>query len=269
MKASSKTALPGVLLLALVATDSSGQVNPSEKASPLSTGCFSTHTAGSGPKYIKVCFSNHGNVSRFETPAGRIYIGGGEGYVACANSGTTIYSAYDAGISESNWGNPVISQPNGANKFPLTITRKTTNNWLELKQTFELDPAEYDVTIAMTLKNTSGKTLQEVEISRYADWDIFPGATDDHTFTSDSSVFAWTHSLGYVPVMSLSSASTEQPRSYYETYTEWRADLAYCSAGHIPGAPPNEDDYVGRITRFFGTMAPGVSKTIKVVYRRF
>lgn len=259
-----------VLLLALIPSAGAAQSGQSiKKAEPLSTGCFSTHTAGSGPKYIKICISTHGNLSRFETAGNRIYINGGEGYVVCANSGSTLYSAHDAGIAESNWGNPVITQPKGANTFPLTITRKTANNWLELAQTYALDAAEYDVTITMTLKNISGKTLTDVEISRYADWDIFPGSDDDHTFTSDSSVFAWTHSLGYVPIMSLSSASTEQPRSYYETYTEWLADLKYCSAGHIPGAPPIEDDYVGRISRFFGTMAIGATKQIKVVYRRF
>jgi hypothetical protein len=122
-----------------------------------SASCFSTHTSGSGTTFVKVCFSNHGNLVQFESPAGfeHIRVGSfGEGYVVC--SGTTAHG-FDAGSTEAGFGAPTISQPNGANTFPLTITRTTTNGVFQLRQTFAWDTTEKDVTITMTLTNRSSR----------------------------------------------------------------------------------------------------------------
>ena len=85
-------------VLALFSVPGVGQKPSVKEAVAVSAGCFSTHTFGSGPKFLKVCFSNHGNVGRFEAPSGTYFLVGREGYVACAkDSGGTAYSAYDAG----------------------------------------------------------------------------------------------------------------------------------------------------------------------------
>ena len=64
-----------------------------------------------------------------------------EGYVVCGSGA----NAWDAGPSESGWGSPTISQPNGANTVPLTITRDTTNGKLRLTQRFTRDATEQEL----------------------------------------------------------------------------------------------------------------------------
>lgn len=260
----------GVLALLLWSTGGSAQHQQLAKGPvPLGVGCFSTHTSGTGSKFMKVCFSNHGNIGLFESPSGNTFLVGREGYVACANSSGTTYRAYDAGASEGNWGPQTISQPNGPNKLPLTITRKTLNNWLELKQSFEIDPARYDVTITMSLKNTSGKTLSNVILDRYGDLDILPLTSDDYIFITNVSVFSWTNGGNY-PAMSLSSASTEMPQSIFDTYANWiGGNSGTCGSGTEQPTPQGPNDWVARVSRGFGTLTNGTTKTIKVVYRRY
>jgi hypothetical protein len=217
---------------------------------------------------MRICFSSHGNVAFFEAPAGNYFIGGREGYVACAfDTSGNVFRAYDAGPWESGWSPPTIAQPNGTNTFPLTITRRTTNNWMELKQTFSRDTTEFDVTITMTLKNTSGKTLF-VNLDRYADWDVSPNSGDDYTRTTDFTVEAWDSSLRR-PAISLSTSATDNPWAYYESYFNWYSStLGGCEAGNwsnLAGA----GDFVGRISHTLGGMAAGASKTFRVFYRTY
>jgi hypothetical protein len=148
--------------------------------------CHTTLSNGSGDAFYRFCISNHGNVLNFEAPLGNDHITS-EGYALCHNNVTTT-DGYDTGGSESGCGNPTISQPNGANTLPLTITR--TCSCIRFKQVFARDNVERDVTITMTITNVCGTTLQKVYVSRYFDGDIIGDVLSDSYDLSDNSVWA-------------------------------------------------------------------------------
>ena len=86
--------------------------------------CHTTLTSGTGANFMRVCISNHGNLINFLSPSMSFDHISSEGYAICDNSGAGEFvSGYDTGFSESGCGDPTISQPNGANTLPLTITR--------------------------------------------------------------------------------------------------------------------------------------------------
>src|SRR4051812_29407330 len=151
---------------------------------PQSTGCFSQHESGGSRTRLVVCFSIHGNVTSWISPAGHQHLGlHEEGYVLCA--GGDNFNYFDAGSAESGFGGPTVTQPGGANTLPLTIERTTTDGRFRLRQTYDVDPAEHDVTITMTVTNLSGDT-QNVVLGRYFNANI-SNATDNYwARTSDS-----------------------------------------------------------------------------------
>jgi hypothetical protein len=68
-----------------------------------------------------------------------------------------------------------IEQPNGAGTFPLWVFRNTSltpgpgardGGIVELKQEFNVDPEEREITVAMTLYNRSGQALKKVILLR-------------------------------------------------------------------------------------------------------
>jgi hypothetical protein len=127
--------------------------------------CHTTLTSGSGATFFRFCISNHGNLLTFEAPLGNDHIAA-EGYALCHANATTV-DGYDTGGSEAGCGAPTITQPNGANTLPLSITRSC--GCLRLKQDFARDTPERDVTITMTVTNICTATLQNVYVSRYFD----------------------------------------------------------------------------------------------------
>jgi hypothetical protein len=127
-----------LILLAAAASSASG-----------STDAHTTLISGAGDAYMKVIISSDGNVWYFEAPSGKSHISTAkwfvafEGYVLCSSAGTS----WDAGSTESGWGQSTISQLNGPNTVPLTITRTTSNRKLQLKQLFTRDAAEQELKI--------------------------------------------------------------------------------------------------------------------------
>jgi hypothetical protein len=145
------------------------------------------------------------------------------------------------------------------------ITRRTTNNWMELKQAFSRDTSTYEVIITMTLKNTSGRQLF-INLDRYADWDVPGYYGDDYTRTSDLAVQAWNLSGEHASI-SLSTSATDYPTALHGRYSDWYSrDLAYCGAG-VSSSETGPDDFVGRVNHYF-EIPPGASKTVRVYYRR-
>lgn len=155
--------------------------------------CQSTFTSGNGISYMKFCVTQNGNVSKFESPSTFDQLHeGGEGYGLCdVTNGNVGY--YDWGIyGDSGWQNPTITQPNGPNTFPLTITRNSTDGNWTLKQVFSRNAGTPAVKVTMTLKNNSAVT-RKVFMERFADIDA-DGANAGNFFDADQ-FGAWAHSL--------------------------------------------------------------------------
>lgn len=240
------------------------------------TTCFSTYTSGSGANFMKVCISRHGNLVQFESPAGSEHIRVntiGEGYSVCGDIGGVTKFGHDAGFNESGFGSPTITQPNGANTFPLTITRKTTDEKFQLIQKFSRDTKEKDVTITMTLKNISASPISTVKLTRYFDGDIDNDTDDDRYARTGSSVWGYEdvqapfgegHGLMLTP-LTFSTLHSAVVR----TFSAWSSTLDSCGDVIVEPTPTDFGNFVGEVSYFLGTMNADQSKTVKFIYRRF
>src|SRR5215211_618669 len=156
-----------------------------------STTVKASFVSGTGADFLGVKVSNHGNLLSFESPAGQeaVFTGEGrEGYALC--SGPSTVNGHDTGGVEEGFGTPKFKQPNPG-KFPLTITRKTTDGQLQLKQVWSKpDAIEKDVTLTITVKNISSGSSFVVVLSRSGDFDVGTSSTDQGARTGDS-VWLW------------------------------------------------------------------------------
>ena len=159
-------------------TNASKTLNTSP--SPLaSQTCLDTYTSGSGAKYMSFCVTVNGNIIGFTAPSGFGQEYPVEGYGICDLTSTPHVSYYDfAGLESGNWLNPTRSQPNGANTFPLTITRLTSDGIWQVKQAFSRNTTDRYVKITVSLTNKSGIT-RPAWLMRYIDVDA------DGTYTGD------------------------------------------------------------------------------------
>jgi hypothetical protein len=229
---------------------------------------FSCHSLGGAQK---VCFSEHGNVSQFTSPAGfehirRGYVG--EGYALCNSSGI---NGWDAGNDEAGFGASTVSQPNGTNTLPLTITRNTTDGFFQLEQKFSRDTAEKDVTITMKLINVSRSSIDGVQLVRYFDGDIDNDNADDRYAQTTDSVWGWEDTEGHGLMLTALSFDIEHFMAA-EPFSSWTplnsGSATHCDIGGVT-TPTNPGDFVGAVIYSLETIAAGKSKTVKVLYRRF
>jgi hypothetical protein len=218
----------------------------------------STFSCGSGAGLMQFSISTHGNLVSFTSPKGSQHINS-EGYVLCdANT-----EGFDSGRFESGCGDATVSQPNGANTFPLTITRNC--GCIQFKQAFSAqDCTEKDFTITMTAKNVCSFTLPNVRITRYFDGDIDLTEDDDlYIQTPDSVAGIGLHGLSLTALDFAASHSTA-----IELFEDWNSGgREKCEATGTP--PSGRNDFVGRVEYSLGDLAPAASKTRKVTYRRF
>jgi len=240
------------------------------------TTCFSTYTSGSGDNFMKVCISRHGNLVQFESPAGSEHLRVdtiGEGYRICGDSGGVTQFGHDAGFHESGFGAPTITQPNGANTFPLTITRTTTDDKFQLRQTFNRDTREKDVTITMTLTNLSPAPISTVSLTRYFDGDIDNDIDDDRYARTGNSVWGYEDvqaPFGEGHGLMLTPLTFSTPHSaVVRTFNAWSSTLDNCGDVIVEPTPTDFGNFVGEISYFLGTMQAGQSKTVKFLYKRF
>jgi len=247
--------------------ETSAEVSKEDLVEAESSTCHTTLASGSGSKYLKICISNHGNLMQFESPYGSGDHIAQEGYALC--SGQYVFG-YDSGVYEAGCGNPTISQPNGPNTLPLTITRNC--GCVNFKQVFARDTAEKDVTITMTFKNNCGYTIFDALLCRYFDGDMNGDSRDDIYDRTIDTVYA--RDGGYNgDGLSLTDLSFAASGGFIERYSDWSHDIGggakKCGGLWQNVYPTALGDYVGRQTYYFGAMASGVSKTVKVVYRRY
>src|SRR5215218_1350251 len=154
-----------------------------------STKVKASFVSGTGADFLGVKVSNHGNLLSFESPAGQEAVfTGREGYALC--SGPSTVHGHDTGGVEEGFGTPKFKQPNPG-KFPLTITRKTTDGQLQLKQVWSKpDAIEKDVTLTITVKNISSGPIPDVDLARSGDFDVGTSGQDQGAGTNDS-VWQW------------------------------------------------------------------------------
>jgi hypothetical protein len=181
-------------LLVLAASALAQNNQKDGQAEPLSTtACQSTFTSGSGNAYLKFCVTQNGNVSMIESPQtfSQIYHGA-EGYGLCdtTNNPKVGYNDWGQYGDSGNWQKSIITQPNGPDSFPLTITRTTEDSVFTLKQAFSRSTTTSSVKITMTLKNNSA-VARSVYLERFADVDA-DGTSGSNTFDADKYA-SWGH----------------------------------------------------------------------------
>jgi hypothetical protein len=233
--------------------------------------CF---TSGSGATFLKVCITERGNISYFESPAGRVHVREREGYVLCSDFfATEGVHGFDAGSAQLGWADPTVSQPNGPGTLPLIITRNSFDGLVQLKQTFKVIPPEREVEITMAVKNLSASaTLPDVKLNRYFDGDVDGQTSNRYDVTG--------HSVWGISRLSTNDYNglmlTQAPSSvvifsfpHIQTFEEWNPNgdslqRARKCGGNSVFAPPS--DFVGRLSTFIGDILPGQTKSVTYRY---
>jgi len=221
--------------------------------------------------------SDHGNLMSFESPKGQEQVfDGREGYALCSTASTDgTVNGHDTGSVESGFGPATFSQPT-AGKFPLTITRKTTDGTFKLTQVWNRpDAVEKDVTVAMTVTNLSGKSIDSVVLSRSGDFDVGTTSADQGAKTTDSAwqwndVDSTTDTPPVGLMLSALSLGTEH-EGLIEPRSEWTDGTGATRQGCFgPGldTPTTSQDLAMRMLYGLGGLNSGQSKTVKFEYGR-
>ncbi len=238
------------------------------------TTCFSTYTSGSGANLMNFCVSQDGTIPNFESPANSQELVSEEGYAVASGCGTgsPITHGADASISEGGFTVPAITQPNGPNTFPLTITRSTTDRVFSLVQSFSRNTTEKSVTIKMTLKNTSGSTVSNIFLTRYFTDALF--ITLNRFARSFDSVWGWD---GYAfsatdLTFGTAHATVVQDRNTWLGGGSGGLGDGCWTTSLVDTTTPTgstSNGWAGRIVYQFGSMNAGTSKTVNLMYRRY
>ena len=231
--------------------------------------------SGSGANFLGVKVSDHGNLLSFESPQAQEQIfDGQEGYALCnttASDHATV-NGHDTGSVESGFGAATFSQPT-AGKFPLTITRKTTDGKFKLTQVWnQPDPVEKDVTVTMSVTNLSGNSITQVVLSRSGDFDVGNSGADQGARTADSA-WQWndvdsptdTPPVGLMlGALSLGTAH----EALIDSRSDWTDGTRQTCFGLGQGTPTPSQDLAMRVLYDLGTLNSGQSKTVKFEYGR-
>lgn len=216
-----------------------------------STPC--THEFGSGN--LKWCVNEHGNLMRFESPAGQEHIrsvaGYQEGYVVCVNGNNATY--YDNALSEAGWLASVLVAKTTTS---ITIDRTTADGRFKLTQKWTRDTNERDVTVQMTLMNLGPPAV--VKLARNADLDVNNDAGEEKidksrygTFVRDSdgvALYGLTLTLPF-------TTAIENP------------SLVAPKCDPVSAAVPLVGDGGVYVTYSLGQMNTNAKKVVKVGYR--
>ncbi len=257
--------------------------------------CFALLTSGAGPTLMKVCISQHGNLTKFESPAGFDQIGLGnlfrDGYSICTGNLPTfpnVPEGFDAGAAEAGFGAPVIVQPNGANTLPLTITRTTNDGVYELKQSYAKDVTKRDIVITMKITRKSnadcgGNGCPPVRLARYFEGDVDNNQSANARFAQDTdSVWEWINvpgNHGFV-LDNLQSAGSGFATTVHTVanfdpngggFQTAKGCIVFAGQVTTPTDPAftNAANLTGRVIYVWGDIPLNMSKTVKVSYRRF
>jgi hypothetical protein len=255
-----------VLAVTLLAAAAFGQGLNQQAAAgfvnPASTTCLSTYSSGSGPTFFQWCVTSNGNIVSIQSPQDEEHIFEGtvgEGYQICDQN--VSYRDY-AGYGDSgNWKTSVVTQPNGPNTFPLTIKRTTSDGKYVLTQKFNQVPANFTVTIAMTVKNNTTSPVA-LNVYRFADLDIDQAGSFAEDWFDQGANAAW----GYLPFADGIMLSTSTNTTAFHFASVTKAVPSDCS---FPSAttPAHIDGGVYLVHEI--SLAARASTTFNLSYRRF
>jgi hypothetical protein len=274
-----------IMLMALVLAGQafaqvfSGSENQVQEKNAVSTQALATlapeqcFSAGSAVTFLKVCITNNGNISWFESPAGKVHLQYREGYAVCSGAvegPSSVVHGFDANIAAAGWDNSTVSQPNGAGTFPLIITRKSLDAVIQLKQTFTLSTTERGVNVRIDVKNISASVLNTVVLSRYFDGDIDNSSTNAYDSTYGS---VWARGSASALTLTAASSGIQVIADVYD-YAQWDPNGSFSQYARGCGQQEAytwgvQHDFVGGLTLYFSTLNPGQTKTATVLYRRF
>ncbi len=244
--------------LSLFALPSFGQ-EQYKMANPFDATEDFTATVGTGATYLKVSISKHGNVVRYESPAGSEHIRVSafmEGYIISSGAGNTV-SGWDNALGESSWGADSASGSLAAGT--LKIARKTLDGKFLLTQEFRIGAANLRLILTMTLKNTSTGSLSNVWLTRMADWDVNNNPASNLYVSTPLSVLA----LNGVGVLTSAQASAAPS----VVFQGWGTSLTAFDQTPF-GSNPASLDGQARVGFPLGTLGAGASKTVKLFYQR-
>lgn len=242
-------------------------------ASPESSTPLRTFTFGTGPTGFRYAVSAHGNVVNIESPiydgAPFQHIFGDEGYALSVPTDIGTITYWDAGSFEAtgcsgtsrSWSPTVVES--GFNANGTTLKRSTCDGAFQLTQTFARNTVNHELTITMTLRNTSGFNYTNTQLSRYFDGDIDRDFGDDRYSRTIDSVYGQDSNLDNLMLTAL-TFNIDHTTSVH-TASGWNAAVTSQASVATPTAP---GDYVGRITYILGTVNNNTQKVVKVLYKR-
>jgi hypothetical protein len=236
--------------------------------------CFSS---GSGWTFLKVCITDNGNISWFESPAGKVHLQNREGYAVCSNlngANPATVHGFDTNIAANGWGTAVVSQPNGAGTLPLLITRQSLDGYVQLKQTFTINSGQRGVDVRTDIKNISGVVLPSVVMTRYFDGDIDGNAQNQAFFTAWGGSM-WLQDTGHVWGLMLTGATSTDVNFLWTVskYANWdpfgagSQNARGCNFDSVPFA--STGNFVGGLHMALGDLNPGQTRSPALLYRRF
>jgi hypothetical protein len=234
--------------------------------------CFSS---GSSLTFVKVCFTDNGNVSYFESPAGFVHLNGREGYALCTGlHNQSTANGFDVNYAAAGWGTSTVSQPNGAGTLPLIITRQTLDGLYELKQTFTPNWSERGINIKMDVKNMSGSVIPYLRVTRSADIDAAGVSMNTFEMTNDSASGMGVSPTNYFLGLMLTAApgTAGQGWAWNSTYSEWNPwgnGSQYARACAAQRDFGGYGDYVSGFDWNINWLNPGQTKSATLRYRRF
>jgi hypothetical protein len=228
---------------------------------------------------MNLCLSDHGNVVRFESPAGIQQIAGGEeGYILCDATTGTVY--HDTGTVEDGFGPPTIIQPNGVNSFPFTVVRTTLDGQFTLSQTFTRarprTVGDNELRIQSDVANNTA-TSHQLQLTRYVNADADGSPAHDIFGRTRDAVLAWDSasevgdSGNGLAMTSLAYKAGTRPQAAVEEYPGTRTA---CGASSLV-TPRHGTNLVGELTHggLVGPMGKGKKGsdhfTTFIVYSRF
>lgn len=242
-----------------------------EFAALLAPQCF---TGGSGRTFLKVCITERGTISHFESPAGQVHLIGREGYVVRTESFNPNPVGFDAGVAEAGWEVPSVSQPNGTGTFPLIVIRNSVDGRVRLKQTFTPNIVERGVDIKMEVMNTSTAPLISVQLDRYFDADVGGSGSDDEWRAIFDSAWARTPQTAVTPPNML-LLTVVNPNGGSVGGVDFFAGWNPLGSGPQQartcrrGVTDMTGDGVGRMLTLLNGIEPNATKSVTFRYRRF
>jgi len=263
-------------------------------------------TVGSGETFMNIGITTHGNMIKFESPAGHEHVNVGtlsEGYFVF-DVGTGA-AWYDDGYSESGgggatWGPTTIAPSSPTTVVTTRILRIAGVNVYKLTTVFQAGTGGPNVKVQMTLQNLT-KVSRTAFVARACDFDVSENVTGSFANNwgrTRHTIFAWNDEEGsfnsgpakYGMALSLDGASVSgAPHSLalpHFTATTFVGETLWYPAGGWPytlttpatldpfgdGGHNHLSDYEARLTVLLPTLAPagttGSSRTVIFRYNR-